>query len=421
MSIATLLKYLVGERTAILRIASTRSAIWLGALFVLAAGFAREYDAKDLSSEPWFLVVPLAASLTTSLLLFSLVFAVGERKRVDRRPFWSAYRPFLALYWMTAPLALLYALPVERFLSDPGATATNLALLGIVSVWRVSLMVRVVNVYFGAPVLAAFVLVMLFADTVALGVLYFTPVPIFNIMGGIPLSASDRLIQGAALWVGCLGVPTWLVWFVGAFFVSSTAKAWDPARPEAAPNGRVQASLWCLAGIMILGFGPAMPFTQPEQQLRHTVETAFFEGRIDEAIATMSRHRLPDFPPHWDPPPWHAYRNSSPPLLDVLEEVIERPDCAEWVRAVYLQRLRSQLDRGFFAIALWPDIDPSEKDRYVRIFERMPLEESDAVRFDWLLMREEDTARKDRLRALVKSAGGETVAPPGSSLEAAEP
>ena len=56
---------------------------------------------------------------------------------------------------MTAPLAWIYAIPVERFLGAYEATQANLWMLGIVSVWRIVLMIRVVSVLFGARPRAA--------------------------------------------------------------------------------------------------------------------------------------------------------------------------------------------------------------------------------------------------------------------------
>ncbi len=64
MSIITILRFLVGDRDAILNIASSRGAIWIGLLLVLSAGFPREYDGEDLLHEPWHLLLPLGASLS---------------------------------------------------------------------------------------------------------------------------------------------------------------------------------------------------------------------------------------------------------------------------------------------------------------------------------------------------------------------
>ena len=408
MSIATLLKYLVGSRAAILRIVNTPSAIWLGALLVVSAGLAREYDAKDLTREPWYLLVPLGASLVTSFLLFTLVYLVARKRNANHRPFWPTYRPFLALYWLTAPLAWLYAIPFDRVLPAAEATGANLALLGIVSLWRVSVMTRVVMVYFGAGPIAAATLVMLFGDSVAMAVLYFTPLPIFNIMGGIPLSESEQLIQGAALWVGCLGLPSWPVWLIAVAVVAMGGKTWqNPLMSENATE-RVAPTLWLLPAAVILGFASILPFTQAEQRLRHDVETAFAENRTQDAIDTMSRHEQADFPPHWDPPPWLAYPDPRPPLIDTLEVVFDR-DTPDWVQRTYLDKLRLKLRNGRFLHSLKRRED--ENERVLRLLERVPLTDQLGDELELMWSYDDDPDRKQRVAALLRSLGREPSDP----------
>jgi hypothetical protein len=138
MKIQTLVRFLFGDRDAILRISNSRYALPLGLLLVLSAGFAREYDGEDLRSEPWHLLIPLSASLALSFILYSLIEGIARCQR-KRNLFWRGYGIFLSLFWMTAPLAWLYAIPVERFLSAADSARANLWLLGIVSVWRVPL------------------------------------------------------------------------------------------------------------------------------------------------------------------------------------------------------------------------------------------------------------------------------------------
>lgn len=94
-------------------------------LLVLSAALAREYDAEYLPAKPWLLALPWAMSLVASFLIFAF-FRLAARKHVPRPPFWRSYRSFLALFWMTAPLAWLYAVPYERFLTPYGATVANL-------------------------------------------------------------------------------------------------------------------------------------------------------------------------------------------------------------------------------------------------------------------------------------------------------
>ena len=117
MTPLTILRFLFGSRDAIERIAACRQAPWIGLLLVFSAALAREYDGQDLLHEPWHLFLPLFASLATSFLLYLLLRVVGWFRSAGWNPFWSGYWSFLGLYWMTAPLAWLYAIPVERFLS----------------------------------------------------------------------------------------------------------------------------------------------------------------------------------------------------------------------------------------------------------------------------------------------------------------
>ena len=96
------------------------------------------------------------------------------------------------------------------------ATRANLWLLAVVSAWRVMLMTRVICVVYEARAWRAFFLVMFFADTVALVLLFLTPLPVLSLMGGIRLTESEQLIQGTAFLIGVLGVLSWPIWFFGA-------------------------------------------------------------------------------------------------------------------------------------------------------------------------------------------------------------
>ena len=76
ITVRTIFGFLLYRRDAILQIASSSSARWLGLLFVLSAGFAREYDGEYLIAEPWHLLLPLAASLIGCAVLVILLRAI---------------------------------------------------------------------------------------------------------------------------------------------------------------------------------------------------------------------------------------------------------------------------------------------------------------------------------------------------------
>ena len=311
------------------------------------------------------MLVPLAASFATSLLLFTLAYTVAHSRGVTERPFLSTYATFLSLYWMTAPLAWLYAIPVERLLSAVDATRANLGMLAIVSVWRVLLMTRVIEVLFGARRLAALWIVMLFADSVVLVVLYVTPLPIFNIMGGIPLTASEQWILATAINVGVAGAVTWLIWFVGVFIIAAGPRNWNYALDGLPRVERIRPSLWCLAAAMILVWVVILPRTQSEQRLRSEAERLFAAGQISAAIDLMSEHAQADFPPHWRPPPHLGYPDPSPPLLEVLD-VIARRGAGTWVREVYIEKVRLQLDTHAYTQS------DAERERLLEVLEQIP-------------------------------------------------
>lgn len=343
MGIGTLLRYLVGSRWAILRIAVDRQALPLGALFVLSAALARDYDGEDLVHEPWRLLLPFAASLGTSFLLFCITYLPAFSKGSQKPSFLTGYRMFLGLFWMTAPLAWLYAIPYERFLSATDAVHANLWTLAVVSVWRVLLITRVVNVLMSYRWWQALCLVMALADTEALLALYFLPLPIMNIMGGIRSPEREQILISAAFGLLQGTCCSLLVWYIGASAAIERCKPdWVfTQQAEAQPRAKARW-LWGLALCAIVIWIFILPFTQPEQMLRREVESDLRNGRIAEALAELLGHRQSDFPPHWDPPPRSITGDSMTLFEPVLRGLVESPT-APWFRSLYLDKVEENL------------------------------------------------------------------------------
>jgi hypothetical protein len=344
MGIRTLIGYLLGKRDAILQLAANPWALPIGLVFVVSAGFAREYDGEDLLHEPWHLVLPLAASLGSSLVLFFLAYVgpCGE----GSPGFFSAYRSFLGLFWMTAPLAWLYAIPYERFLAPGEAMEANLWTLGLVASWRVLLMIRVLVVLLDYTLLAALFLVMTYADALVLMALQSVPVSILSVMGGVRLSERDRVLAMATFNIGFLGICSGPLWVMGLAATRFTTRPQWLAPPPAAAVSPPALSLWALALGALVGGAMILPYTQPEQQRRHRVEHALRAGHLREALEEMSAHELDDYPPHWQPPGrWYAASSMKDRQLvrAVWAEILETAP-APWVRQRFLTLLAEQLD-----------------------------------------------------------------------------
>lgn len=367
MRVATLFGYFLGIRSFVLAVANCRQALWLGLLFVISAGFAREYDAEDLLHDPWYVLLPIAASFVTSLILFLFVELRFGGRTTDQdeslqagappgppgiRGKWvylSRYRSFLGLYWMTAPLAWLYAIPVERFLDAGDSARANLSLLGIVALWRVLLMSRVVSVVYRCSEMAAFFVVMLFGDSVALVVLWLTPLPVFNIMGGIHLSEAEATILFTSLMVKIVGGVSWPVWFGGTVFYSlifeERREAWRDVDFGSAHPPPVSKGTWMLGAGSLLVWTVILPSTQPEQYHRRQAEIDLRAGRVREAVTMLSSLTRADLPPHWDPPPRLGYGETEPSIVAVLVE-IEKQRAVPWVREIFWKKMNRQALTG---------------------------------------------------------------------------
>ena len=104
-----------------------------GFFFVWLAGIGRSWDNAEAG---------LWRHLGVGSLIY--VFALAALMATIIAPFfgttdWRVYRRALTAICLTAPPALLYAIPVEAWMSASAARAANYSLLAIVALWRVAL------------------------------------------------------------------------------------------------------------------------------------------------------------------------------------------------------------------------------------------------------------------------------------------
>src|SRR5436190_1804978 len=126
-----MLGFQFGGKAAIEAVARSRSALPTGIALVLLTGIARNYDQKFILESPLWLIGPLIFSFFSGTFLFAIVYWGFSRRHLGAAgtlPSSGQWRRFMALFWMTAPVAWLYAIPVERFLSSYRAAQANLTL-----------------------------------------------------------------------------------------------------------------------------------------------------------------------------------------------------------------------------------------------------------------------------------------------------
>ena len=149
-----------------------------GLLVTWMAGVGRYWDNPRAE---WWQTLGLG-SLAYVVVLAVILWAIAWPFKPDR---WS-YRSVLIFVTLTAPPALLYAIPVERFMTPAAATSTNAWFLAVVAAWRVGLWAFFLKQFGGLGGATVWVLTLLPLTliVVALTMLNLEHV-VFNIMSGI--------------------------------------------------------------------------------------------------------------------------------------------------------------------------------------------------------------------------------------------
>lgn len=177
----------------------SRARYWVYVLIVTwIVGVGRYWDHP--SAEPW-----QYAGLGSVIYIFVLSTFLWLIVWPMRPKNWSFENVFLFV-GMTSLPAVLYAIPVERFLTLEDAQTVNAAFLGVVAIWRIALYVRFLVGAAGLTVLEVIVatLLPLSAIVVVLAILNLEHV-VFNIMAGIregdesPYDTSYSVVLGLAI------------------------------------------------------------------------------------------------------------------------------------------------------------------------------------------------------------------------------
>lgn len=342
VTLTTLVRFLIGRSDAIWSIALCKHGWILGCLFVFSAGLAREYDRSDLLAEPIHLALPFNASIVTSFMLYLFVRAFAWSKAVSKPP---TYLEFLQVYWMTAPLAWLYAIPVEYWFNAADAVSANFWLLGIVAIWRVALMIKVLETLFGTPLKVGTALVFAFGDFVLILALTFSPIPVLDIMSGNRLSPAERVVQEVSLYATGLAWISIPVWLIGLKLATDSAK-WAPVvRPaQSPPRLRLDVISTAIA-VLVIGAG-LCGIEQPKWRNATAIHRSVAQDDFESAIKRLSLLTQDNFPRHWELPPNPNYRFSAAEPRRIIRfylASLQSTEAPAWVR----EGLQDKVIRGF--------------------------------------------------------------------------
>lgn len=334
-----LFQFLFGSRTAIEKLGASRHSLWIGALLVLSASIARNHDGVWILGEPDVLLHGIGVSTLNALALFTLSYAVASAKRAARPPFASGALTFLGLFWLTAPMGWLYAIPYEHFLRPDLSVSANERSLTLVSIWRVLLISRVLSVLWSARFWVTLSLVLLFSDIVLLAALNLSPVPVIDFMGGLQHDDPDDAVaaRNALAYVGAMVflLP------VGIFALCGVVRFRGGWTLDRTPS-RVSRGFHVALVVVGLACALLLATFQPNQMRRFRAEN-LLRTSPGEGLLYMSQFGRDQFPPIWDPPPRRSRGEAQPSLRDV-EAQLGDPAIADWVRSMYKQKSVFQRD-----------------------------------------------------------------------------
>lgn len=149
-----------------------------GLLFTWLAGIGRYWDNPRADLWQYLGLGSVAYVFCLAFLLWLLLLPLKPK-------LWS-YRNVLVFVTLTSPPALLYAIPLEQFMSLPAAQSTNAWFLAVVASWRVALLIWFLKRFAGlsGDVIIVATMLPLALIVVALSSLNLEHV-MFNIMGGL--------------------------------------------------------------------------------------------------------------------------------------------------------------------------------------------------------------------------------------------
>lgn len=377
MKPADLFLYLIGNRGAIERVAATRGAWLIGAILVLSAGIARNYDHLDLLREPEWFIGPFAASLVS--VGFIYLWLSGPLKFHAVGSYWRQWGVFLSLAWLTAPCAWLYGIPVESMSDIMTATKWNIAFLAIVALWRVAIIVRAVSVLADVSWRRVLPLVLAPAALEAFVGSTFERLSLVGIMGGIRLEPHTTLLVDATRFTTTASFFIFVGSVIAHFFTKARA-----AKPLFRPAAGAARKLYALAlGALTLWMLAALPM-RPLQANRHHLAQLLQDNKFAEAIAFASAKKRGDFPPHHHLPPSPSPWFNPQVLVDLPAEV------PAWLREEWVQNAIESRKAGMFhgedvwklAYTRYPEI-PAAVTRYASELRARP-EELDRDERRWL-------------------------------------
>ncbi len=331
-----LVGFLLGIRGSIERLLQSRQSLALAALLVFTASLAREYDAISLAHKPWDLLGSFGASVILCTILYLMVQGslwIAGRREMPRI---HHYKIFLTGYWLTAPLAWLYAFPVETMASEIESLRFNLTALSIVSIWRVLLFSRVVSIIYAIAFWRSLVWVLIPCMAIAFYFLVSAILPMVSIMGGIRMTETQAMLyayqNNVASIIFFAALPV-LVLFAYSELLPSRH---EQCLSITTNSNRIAGKLWAIPVLVLVLLGVGCSIFQPRLWRAEVVNRLLVAGEFAEAVAQLERQGREQFPEAWQPPPNFSDAENGRPLMLAMMHSLHEQQASIWINDLLL-------------------------------------------------------------------------------------
>lgn len=313
MNLATLARFLLGSRSAILTLAASRWSLPLGALLVLSASLARNYDRVDLLSHPDVLLLGLVVSTINAFIFFSTLWVLTvpktHRSPELRAPYWRTCFSFLALFWLTSPMAWLYGVPYEQFLSSLDAIQANALTLALVSLWRVLLISRVLSVLLRVRFAPTFFIVLAISLVLVVAAINAVEASLPAMMGGIDAGWSlDELAVASLTFEATIVIAFLLLLAAPSALIACAFIRPQPLEDFRPAHKHTTRTFIVFVAASVLIWAPGIAFFQPKLHRSEQVQRLVSTGRELDAFRMMAAHDKAAFPNRWQLVRTHALR-----------------------------------------------------------------------------------------------------------------
>jgi hypothetical protein len=338
VTLGTIARYQFGHRSAIQAVATDSRAWVTGVSLVLMTAVARNYDQSHFTESGLWLFGSLVFSFFSGTFLYFVLWTLFLRrhKAADAEPgaanqWWA----FMGLFWLTAPIAWLYAFPVERMFDSYRATQANIVLLATVALWRVLLMSRVIAVLQEVRFVRALAWVAVPACIEVVLVVFvgaiFSPSfgrRVMASMGGMRNSPEESLLLSTLSTAG--GAAFWGLIGLAILLALLRFKGVTRPLPKQTPGRFPWISLLVLGAFWIVLAVPPQ-----REQLRFLKHFAMIQGgKYREAVDYIAKLGREALPPgrRLEPNPYeHRAYDQLPGMIAVLQS-----SDPKWIRDMYL-------------------------------------------------------------------------------------